>query len=83
MCLLSRASQSEIKLLNLAVEPVGADEIFFAVKGEHFINETEKPVPKYNLKTVYCDVFGGKNGYIFGKQQVLEEVSQFIAAHKG
>jgi len=77
------AITSDIRLLNTAVEPVSVDEIYFSVKGGHFVNELAQPAPIYNIKTVYCDVFGGENGYLFGKQQVLEEVCQFIAAHNG
>ena len=41
----------------------------------------EKPVPKYDLKTVYYNIYGGENGYIFGREKVLEDIYNFIESH--
>jgi nucleoside-diphosphate-sugar epimerase len=77
------AVKNDIRLFNAAVEPLSVDEIYFSVKGKHFVNELAQPAPYYNLKTVYCDILGGINGYLFSKKQVLEEVCQFIMSHNG
>jgi hypothetical protein len=71
----------KIRLLNMAVEPVCADEVYFAVKGKHFVNEMAQAVPKYDLKTIHSDAFGGKKGYIFDRQEVLQDVTSFITSH--
>lgn len=75
------AIENNIKLLNMAVEPVHVSEIFFAVKGKPFFNEMEKPVPMYDLRTVYSGIYGGKNGYIFSREIVLNDVCDFIKSH--
>jgi nucleoside-diphosphate-sugar epimerase len=72
------ALQNNIKILHLATEPIGAAEIYRRVKGAAFENKLEREVPYYDFKTNYADLFGGKNGYIFGKQKILEEIAEFI-----
>lgn len=76
---INTAINNNIRLLNLAVEPLCAKDIYYAVKGEDFINELSHPVPDYNLKTIYSEVFGGRNGYIFDKQKVSDDLCGFIA----
>lgn len=76
------AAANGIHLLNLAVEPVGAAEIYRVVKGKPFDNEMEKPVPVYNIKTIHDALFGGKDGYIFDKEQTMREICAFIQAHQ-
>lgn len=70
--------KNNIGLLNISVEPLYAKDIYYAVKGKDFINELAQPVPKYDLITKYFEVFGGKNGYIFDKQKVTEDLCNFI-----
>ena len=72
------AIKNNIKLLNLAVEPVSVNEIFKAIKGTNFVNEVAKVVPRYDYKTKYTEIFNGKNGYIFNKQFVLEDIMKFV-----
>ena len=33
---------------------------------------------KYNFKTKYDKVFNGKDGYIYSKEQVLDEIKKYI-----
>jgi hypothetical protein len=72
------AIQNNIRLLHLAVEPVTVNEIYKAVKGCDFVNEVSQVVPKYDFRTRYSELFGGSNGYIFTKQQVLNDIIRFV-----
>lgn len=72
------AIKNNIKLLNLAVEPLTVNEIYEAIRGTAFANEVAKVVPKYDYKTKYAEIFGGKNGYIFDKYSVLREIVDFV-----
>jgi hypothetical protein len=72
------AIENNIKLLNLAVEPVSVNEIYKAIKGTNFVNEVAKVVPRYDYRTKYAEIFDGKNGYIFDKQFVLEDIMKFV-----
>lgn len=72
------ALDNDIRVLNLAVEPVSAQEIYSYVRKQNFENEiSEKPII-YDFKTAYDELFGGNNGYIFSKQFILEDVKKFV-----
>jgi hypothetical protein len=72
------AIKNNIKLLNLAVEPLTVNEIYDAINGSKFENEVSKVVPTYNYKTKYAEIFGGNDGYIFNKDFVLKEIIDFV-----
>ena len=70
--------QAGIPLLNLATEPLRASEIYECVYQEPFVNELPRPIPRYDFRTAHADLFGGRDGYIFSKEQVLLEIEQFL-----
>jgi len=73
------AINNKIKLLHLAVEPIKTSELYKAVKGEEFHNETTTTPPRYDFRTIYASKLGGKAGYIFEKNQVIGEIKEFVA----
>lgn len=72
------ALENNIRILNLAVEPVSAGKIYRYVIGKEFCNEILDFPPVYDFKTKYFEVFGGRNGYIFDENAVLEELKEFV-----
>lgn len=72
------AINHNIKVLHLATEPLRIDEIYKFVTNKNFINELNKPIPYYNYKTINYKLFGGENGYIFNKQNVLNDIKEFV-----
>lgn len=76
---ISIALEHDIKLLNLAVEPVTAGDLFYYLTGQEFVNVIDKPVPYFNYKTRHASCFGGQNGYIKTKEAVLEDVKKYIS----
>ncbi len=75
---INTALKAGMETLNLATPPVNAAEVYHMVTGETFTNELNRPVPNYDFKTVYDDVFGGEDGYIDNKPYLLEQISQYI-----
>ena len=72
------ALDNNIKVLNLAVEPVTISQIYRRLTGEEFVNRiTDKP-PVYDLRTKYSNLFGGKDGYILKKEFCLTDIKQFV-----
>lgn len=72
------ALDNNIKVLNLAVEPVTISQIYRRLTGEEFVNHiTDKP-PVYDLRTKYSNLFGGKDGYILKKEFCLTDIKQFV-----
>ena len=73
-----RALGEGIGLLHLAAEPVGTAELFRFVEGKEFRNELSGKIPHYDFRTVHADRWGGRNGYLFGREFVLEDVKRFV-----
>ena len=73
-----------VRLFHAATEPVSAAEVYRFVKGGTFENELAKPPFDYDYRTRHAALFGGENGYLLGKEQVLEDVAAFVrAAERG
>lgn len=72
--------REDIKLWHPATEPVSAAEIYKYLSGEEFVNELGGTPANYDYKTVHAEIFGGKNGYICDKGQILSEIKEFVGA---
>lgn len=72
------ALKNNIKTLNLATEPITINELYKYIKGKEFKNEITNNIPNYNFKTKYDYIYNGKNGYIFDKDFVLEDIKKFV-----
>lgn len=72
------AMDSGIRLWHPAVEPVSARELYYYLTGEAFVNELEGKPVSYDYRTVYDGLYGGRNGYICDKEQVLGEIKAFV-----
>lgn len=79
---ITKALKKNIKILNLAVEPITAGEVYEYINNKKFFNEILNIVPKYNFKTKYSEIFGGSNGYIFEKKFILEDIKRFVNANR-
>jgi len=76
------ALRTDIETINLATAPISAGEVYQMVTGEVFENELNKPIPDYDFKTNYADIFNGKNGYIEDKTQITSRMVAFVADQK-
>lgn len=76
--LVEKALLQGIHVLNVAVEPVTAGEIYEYVNGKPFVNELDRPIAHFDFRTVHADSLGGRDGYLMDKECCLNEVKQFI-----
>lgn len=72
------ALKNNIKILNLAVEPIKIEELYEYITGKKFVNQISNNIPEYNFKTKYDKIFGGKNGYLLNKEFILEDIKKFV-----
>mgnify|MGYP002682249752 CR=1 FL=1 len=70
--------ENDIRLLCLATEPVSAGELYEYIYGREFKNELSNSPVKYDVRTVHCGLYNGKDGYIFNKAQVLKDIKEFM-----
>lgn len=77
------ALDHKIRMLNITSEPVSIAEIYAALTGKPFVNEISASPPYYDARTLYYQEWNGlkaaqgTGGYMYTKQQVLNEIKQF------
>lgn len=75
---IQKALKYDIRLFHPATEPVSAAELYKYLTGNEFKNEMGKVYAFYDYRTIYSEMFGGKNGYILTRDQVLEAIAYFV-----
>lgn len=80
---IEKAQTNNIKTLNMATEPIVISELHEFIKNSKFINEIASEIPNYDFKTKYSELLGGKNGYIFEKKFVLNDIKKFVENMNG
>ncbi|MBF2028576.1 MAG: NAD(P)-dependent oxidoreductase [Oscillatoriales cyanobacterium C42_A2020_001] len=78
-----RAIAHELQLVMLATEPVATADIQTRFFPQSTIGTAAGKPVYYNVQTRYAEVFGGKDGYILSKSEVLEDIGRFVAVERG
>lgn len=76
------ALDNNIKLINLFTEPVSTQEIcktFFPLK---VVGQEAAPEGHYNLYTKHATKWNNKGNYIYTKDEMIQQLSEFIEAYK-
>ena len=73
------ALNNDIKMWHPATEPVSAAEVYKYITKEDFKNELGGIPVKYDYRTIYAETFGGNEGYICDKKEVLKDIKCFIS----
>jgi hypothetical protein len=73
---------NKLELLNLATAPLRSDEVAdYAFGMKDFANEPEGFTPaKWDMRSKHAALFGGQDGYLYSKQQSLDDIKQFVAS---
>jgi len=72
------ALENDIRLLNIATQPVSVAEIYAALSDKTFVNEIMPTPPYYDYKSKHAELFGGESGYFADKAVVLEQIVKFV-----
>ena len=79
--LIEKALANNLRILNVAVEPVSISELYsFVYDGKTFENKLDKPIPHFDFKTIHNNIFGGDNGYLLDKATCLKQIKDFVIA---
>lgn len=79
---INTALAADIRLWHPATEPVSAGEVYRYLTGEEFVNELEGVPADYDYRTVHAALFGGRDGYIAGRERILADIKEFVE-HNG
>ncbi|MDX2242979.1 MAG: hypothetical protein NW224_20050 [Leptolyngbyaceae cyanobacterium bins.302] len=77
-----RVIAQDLRLVMLATEPVATGEIQAQFFPESEIGAIAANPVFYDVRTCYAEQLGGKGGYVVSKQQVLDDIGQFVAAER-
>lgn len=72
------ALENKVSLLCLNSEPISAAELYEFIFNRKFVNITGKVPVKYDLRSEYAELYGGKNGYIFDRSFILKDIKDFV-----
>lgn len=76
---ISIALKHDIRRLNISSEPVTVDEISEICIGKAFVNTgLNTPAARYDYKSVHAERFGGHDGYLYSKKQVLDDLKRYV-----
>lgn len=77
------AIQNKIKILNISVEPLSCEEVANKILNLELKNKilNKKPV-HYDMKSKYFELYNGKNGYLYGKEETLKFLKEYINQEK-
>jgi len=68
---------NDIKIINLAVEPITAGEIANNVFGFSLEEKDDEPFST-DMRTKYGSLYGTDSGYLYSKESALNEIRQFV-----
>jgi nucleoside-diphosphate-sugar epimerase len=72
------AAGAGLSLVHLATQPVSMAEVAQSAFGMEWVNHLPAPPPAYDLRTRHAELYGGADGYIYGKNRVLAELAEFV-----
>ena len=72
------AVKNDIRLLNIATEPLSVSEIYKKLTDRTFENEITQTPPFYDYRSKHAELFGGKDGYFADKKTILNEIVEFV-----
>ena len=73
-----KALDEDIRLLNIATQPVSVSEVYERLTGGGiFVNEISTNPPMYAYRSIHAKSFGGSDGYFYDKNTVLNEIKDF------
>ena len=76
---IEKALDNNISLINFASEPVKIKDIALQCFNVEFKNKTEKPPVFYDMKSKYYNVYGGKDGYLYNKEEVYNQLKDYLS----
>lgn len=72
------ALDAGMPLLHLTSEPVRTAEIVSRFFPNAAVGPEAFPAPRYDIRSKFAGLFGGRDGYMLNKDAVLQEIGRFI-----
>lgn len=75
------AIDMDVRVLNLVTEPVSVGELYAYLTGNSFENKLDGKPVQYDCRTIYAEKFGGGDGYICTKDEILKDIKRFVETY--
>ena len=72
------AIENNIKLLNIATQPIEIGTLHKVLTGDEFVNPVAAVPPLYDFRTKHAELFGGSDGYIQTAEFVYSDIKKFV-----
>ncbi|MBP5158377.1 MAG: hypothetical protein ILP18_10975 [Treponema sp.] len=79
---IQKALEKGIHRLNITAEPVAVSELYEYLEGKPFVNELARPPFVQDLRSKHAELFGGRNGYFFDRDFVMEDIKRFVEGER-
>lgn len=70
---IEKALDKELKILNIATEPVSVKELYRYLTGEDFTNEISEKPAVYDMRSITAE-----SGYLYKKDEILNDIKMFV-----
>lgn len=67
-----------LKLVNFATKPISVKDIAERLFQINFENRPHSYPALYNIKSKHASLFGGEDGYLYNKAQVLQDLEDYV-----
>jgi hypothetical protein len=72
------ADATGLTLMNFATEPVSIRDVAWEAFGLDFGNVLDQVPARYDMRSKHAPLFGGRDGYLYSRAQVLGELRAFV-----
>jgi nucleoside-diphosphate-sugar epimerase len=79
---IAKAMDNELPIVHLSAEPVSVADVAGEAFGIAFTNELPGTPARYDVKTRYAEVFGGRAPYVEGRTRELQGITDFVRAER-
>src|SRR5262249_32793229 len=76
---IERMQAKELRLANLATEPVLAADVAKKCFNLEYTTTRDSPPPRYDMRTKYAEVLGGAGHYLYDAAETFRRIRQFVA----
>lgn len=74
-----RVIDRDLQLLNIATAPIATSDVALEILGRPFTQQPEgTTAPRYDFRSVHAELWGGRDGYLYSREQVLDDLRAFL-----
>lgn len=79
---IERMIENNLSLVNFATEPIKTSEILNAFFPDKKVGDKKGLAVKYNMLTKHADAFGGGDGYMYDKRNIMSKLEKFVKSYR-